>query len=149
MANKYYDPQKAHEYYEKHKKLKGRRSTKGFDDSQKAMWGYVKSELNTEKKQRNSAASAKAKEQRQNFTEQCKAKVAALREKLKGLSKEQKAAMKERVAAKIADIKAAFKEKKADVTANTKTEKANIKTDIDNKLDSAYESIKAKKAVKR
>ena len=51
-ANKYYDPVKAHEYYEKHKKLKGRRSTKGMTDSQKAMAGYVKDKLNTEKKQK-------------------------------------------------------------------------------------------------
>ena len=44
-ASKYYDPQKAKEYYEKHKKLKGRRSTKGFDDKQKASWLYGKNQI--------------------------------------------------------------------------------------------------------
>ncbi len=49
-ASKYYDPVKAHEYYEKHKKLKGRQSTKGMTNSQKEMATYVKDKLSAEKK---------------------------------------------------------------------------------------------------
>ena len=41
-ASKYYDLVKAHEYYEKHKKLKGQHSTKGMTNSQKEMAAYVK-----------------------------------------------------------------------------------------------------------
>ena len=48
-----YDPQKAHEYYERHKKLKGRRSTSGFSSQQKEMWSYAKDQLKTQKKTRN------------------------------------------------------------------------------------------------
>ena len=52
-----YDPQKAHEYYEKHKKLKGKRSktsTAGFSQRQKEASMYVKSQINSKKKSRNS-----------------------------------------------------------------------------------------------
>lgn len=45
-----YDPVKAHEYYEKHKKLKGRTSTKGFNQKQKEQAFYVKAQLTDEKK---------------------------------------------------------------------------------------------------
>ena len=50
MVNEYYDAEKAHEYYEKHKKLKGRHSTKGFSTRQKEMWMYGKAQLTNEKK---------------------------------------------------------------------------------------------------
>lgn len=49
-ASKYYDPVKAHEYYEEHKKLKGRKSTAGLNDDGKAAAKYVKDRLTTEKK---------------------------------------------------------------------------------------------------
>ena len=43
MANVNYDPKAAHEYYMKHRKLKGKKhSTKGFGDTQKEQWEYVK-----------------------------------------------------------------------------------------------------------
>ena len=51
-ASKYYDPVKAHEYYERTKKLKGRR-TSGMSDEQKKTWSYVKEGVITEKKQKN------------------------------------------------------------------------------------------------
>ncbi len=48
-ASKYYDLVKAHEYYEKHKKLKGQHSTTGMKNSQKEMAAYVKDKLSAEK----------------------------------------------------------------------------------------------------
>ena len=59
-ASKYYDPVKAHEYYEKHKKLKGRQSTKGMTNSQKEMAAYVKDKLSAEKKQKLESVTKKA-----------------------------------------------------------------------------------------
>ena len=57
MANVNYDPKAAHEYYMKHRKLKGRkRSTKGFDDTQKEQWAYAKEQLRTQRKQRNESS---------------------------------------------------------------------------------------------
>lgn len=50
-SSQYYDPAKAHEYYERTKKLKGR-STSGMSDEQKKTWNYVKEGITTEKKQK-------------------------------------------------------------------------------------------------
>lgn len=45
----YYDPVKAHEYYMKNRKLKGRKSTSGLNDTGKAASSYVKKQINTER----------------------------------------------------------------------------------------------------
>ena len=49
-ASPYYDPVKAHEYYMKHRELKGRNSTDGLNDEGKAAASYVKEQLTTERK---------------------------------------------------------------------------------------------------
>lgn len=48
-ASKYYDPQKAHEYYMQNRELKGRRKGRLNDDG-KAARAYVKERINSEKK---------------------------------------------------------------------------------------------------
>lgn len=44
-ASKYYDPNKAHEYYEKHKKLTGRRSNSGLNEEGKAAAEYMRKQV--------------------------------------------------------------------------------------------------------
>ena len=46
-SSQYYDPQKAHEYYMKHRKLKGRRT---LNEKGKAAKATVKTAMDTEKK---------------------------------------------------------------------------------------------------
>lgn len=48
-ASKYYDPIKAHEYYERTKELKGRRSTSNLNEEGKATAEYVKKQIDTER----------------------------------------------------------------------------------------------------
>jgi hypothetical protein len=62
-ASQYYDPQKAHEYYMKNRELKGRRSTKGWNEDKKQKWAYVKNQINTEKKNTKASITANAKAQ--------------------------------------------------------------------------------------
>lgn len=50
-ANPYYDPVKAHEYYMKHRKLKGR-STSGLNEEGRDAAYYVKQKLNAERKEK-------------------------------------------------------------------------------------------------
>lgn len=163
-ANKYYDPVKAHEYYEKHKKLKGRRSTKGMTDSQKAMAGYVKDKLNTEKKQKLQAVSdtakksrenvtSKAKQTREAFTRACSSRIAVLRKQLKSMSADERAFAKQKIEKQILNIRAEFSKKKTDVTGNAKNlrteinsgakaEKSNIRNDYYNKYTEALQDIR-------
>ena len=49
-ASPYYDPVKAHEYYEKHKHLKGRTSTSGLNEEGRAVAAHIKQNLDSEKK---------------------------------------------------------------------------------------------------
>ena len=51
-ASPYYDPQKAHEYYMDHRKLKGRRSTSGLNDEGKQVAEYVKTQIDAERDQK-------------------------------------------------------------------------------------------------
>lgn len=47
-ASKYYDPDKAHEYYEKTKKLKGRRSNAGLNEEGQAVAEYMRKQVDDE-----------------------------------------------------------------------------------------------------
>ena len=48
-ASEYYDPEKAHEYYMKHRQLKGR-SKGSLTDKGKEIWGYTESNIKAKKK---------------------------------------------------------------------------------------------------
>ena len=87
-ASKYYDPVKAHEYYMKNRKLKGRRSSKGMSQSQKEQWAYAKNQLSEEEKLEKQQASAEnmasRKEQKEAISSQAsfKKEVVSARSKI-------------------------------------------------------------------
>lgn len=128
-SSQYYDPAKAHEYYEKHKQLKGRKkaesdrkSTKGLNEKGKAAAAHVKETIAAEKK----AFMDKLKEQ-------TKEKIAALRDKLKHMSKEERKKYREKIREEIAkirsDYKAAKDKAKADFSEKYLKELDDIKKD--------------------
>lgn len=47
-SSKYYDPEKAHEYYEKTKRLKGRRSNQGLNEEGIAAAEYMRNQIDTQ-----------------------------------------------------------------------------------------------------
>lgn len=55
-ASENYDPVKAHEYYLRNRELKGRRSTKGFNQKQKEGWQYAQAQVRAGKKSKTEAA---------------------------------------------------------------------------------------------
>lgn len=140
-----YDPVKAHEYYEKHKQLKGRRSTKGFTETQKAQWAYVQEQIKQDKKQQNQQLTEGAKQVRKQLSDQAKDKIKRLREALKNMSNEQKAMMKEKVKGMISKIRENLKQSKTAITNATKAERQNIRDEAEKKKDEAYNKIKGGK----
>ena len=120
-ASKYYDPQKAHEYYEKHKQLKGKTSTSSLNEEGKKAAKYVKQKITEEKK----AAIEKHKEEMNK-------KIAALREKFNELPKADRKALRAEVTQA---IKALRDEHKA--------AKAKIKEYYDNKYNEELSKIKS------
>lgn len=141
-ANKYYDPVKAHEYYEKHKKLKGRTSTKGFSQNQKEMAAYVKNQLNEEKKQKIQGISRMAKSQRTKFTKECSAAVSKLRAVLKHMPAGKRSFAKRRIQEEIDKIREKFAGRKNEVNTSAKVEKSKVREDYNNKYAEALQDIR-------
>ena len=83
-ASPYYDPVYAHKYYEEHKKLKGRHSTSGLNDTGKAAASYVKSKIYEERDQK----IEKSKTDMQSEIDEINAQIEELRY-LSGAAKEQ------------------------------------------------------------
>ena len=162
-----YDPQKAHEYYEKHKKLKGRRSTKGFSQSQKERLAYAKYQLGEDKKQQISEISeqrkalaaevaATIKEKKAAATKQAQAQIQRIRNKLKAMrnaSPERKAQMRDMIAGAVASIRESAKQTRdqltaqgkaarEDLSAQAKSAKENVRQEYEKKVDEAYEKIR-------
>ena len=50
-ASPYYDPKKAHEYYERTKKLKGRKTGTSLNDAGKEAKTYVRTQINSKRDQ--------------------------------------------------------------------------------------------------
>lgn len=140
-----YDPQKAHEYYERHKKLKGRgkRSTKGFSKTQKAQWAYAKEQLKEEHREIGHNITEESKATRQELSDTAKSRIKALRESLKGMSKEERAEAKERITGLIDSIKERLRGDKADLTETTKGKREQESEDYEQRKDTAYKTIKA------
>lgn len=104
-ASKYYDPVKRHEYYMKHRQLKGRQqrqSTASLNEEGKIAAKEVKDALVAERK-----------EAYDKIKEEMNKKIEALRKKLKGMSPERRKREKESIKAEIKSLREEAKEKKA------------------------------------
>lgn len=93
-ASPYYDPVKAHEYYEAHKKLKGRKSTSGLNEEGRKAASYIKKQLSEEKKSKiqQESDSIKSEIERdraeiESHKTQMQSKISSLRAKLKSLGR--------------------------------------------------------------
>lgn len=159
-ADPNYDPKAAHEYYMKHRKLKGRRK-KGVQQSSgggpsgatniPASSNYELTDAAKESMRRtdrvstaglNDAGKAAAKNVKANLqaerkkkadviTARAKEMISALRESLKGMSKEEKAANKERIKQQIESIR-----------NDVKTAKESLKQEYDDKYVAELGKIK-------
>lgn len=106
-ASKYYDPVKRHEYYMKHRKLKGkqsRTSTAGLNEDGKIAAKEVKEGIKAEQK-----------EYLEKQKEVMNGQIKRLREQLKGLSKSERKARKEEFKQKIQALRDLYKDHKAKV----------------------------------
>ena len=145
-ASKYYDPQKAHEYYMRTRELKGRRTTKGLNEAGKMAAKYVHKQISEERREKTKDHGLKGqsniKQEREKIsaqnkeaTEQMTDKAKALRDSIKGLPKEQRAAKREQIIAQIAQMRAQNKQKREELQAYLKGEQ--VKTSEDHKKVSA------------
>lgn len=126
-SSPYYDPKKAHEYYEEHKQLKGRRSTSGLNEEGRQAASYVRNSINAEKKSKiethkrstdssiENARNVKDKtietlqKNRDSIMEQHRTKmqssIDSLQEKLSKMTPDQKAINKDSISKQIAELR--------------------------------------------
>ena len=164
MAKDYYDPIKAHEYYIKHRKLKGRHFTKGFSQTQREQWAYARNQLSEEHKEINKGLTESQKEniakvneakkaQKERLTKQAKAKINNIRNQIATLPPERaKLVMnslrnvRQNIQNELQRLKKGVDEQaKLDKTAikdKTKQSREQEKTDYQSRIDEAYKKIK-------
>ena len=173
-ASPYYDPVKAHEYYEAHKKLKGRKTTSNLNEEGRNIASYVKEQINKERDSKIDAHRSQtdsqiesAQSERDRKVEQHKnemnSAIEALRNQLKRMSPAHKRAHRDEIQADInalreenaemrAELSAEFKQTKVDLNAGHKTEKANLTAEYEEKylqeLDKLHADPKYKKVAK-
>lgn len=141
-ASEYYDPVKAHQYYEEHKKLKGRRpSTAGFNQSQKEAASYIKARINEEKKQEISKEKEKTKSDIKSYTHSIQTKVARLRILIESGAFNDDPQKRYEVVSKIKSIKAGVSKKIEELNNNLSSNVENIKLKYDSKYENEINNI--------
>lgn len=92
-ASPYYDPVKAHEYYEEHKKLKGNArkiNTGTLNESGKKASLYVKKQLDEEEKAKREETKNKTLDQIKSESKELKSNIESLRVRLKTMNPAQR-----------------------------------------------------------
>ena len=164
-ASPYYDPVKAHEYYIKHRELKGRASTAGLNDEGKAAASYVKEQLTTEHKSKVEANKEdttnqidKLREQKKSNIEAHKAAMQSQIDRLKASVDKQKnrdhitaniSVLREQNAAERERLNAEFQAQSKSIRTAQKETNENLKTEYDDKYLSELEKIKANPAFQK
>lgn len=142
-ASPYYDPQKAHEYYERTKKLKGRKSTSSLNDEGKAAAKQVKEALSTERQGRVEEHRVSTQQQIDAKKESIKSDIASLREKLSNMSMAEWNKNAERIQSEIAKLKEDIVTSREKLKEAHKTEKSRLKEEYDEKYISELDKIKS------
>ena len=170
-ASPYYDPVKAHEYYIKHRELKGRNSTAGLNDEGKAAASYVKEQLTTERKSKVESNKEDTTNQIDKLREQKKSNIEVhksamqsqidrLKAKLRSMSSADKQKNRDRIAANISvlleqnaaereRLNAEFQAQSKSLRIAQKETNENLKTEYDDKYLSELEKIKANPAFQK
>lgn len=136
-ASPYYDPVKAHEYYEEHKKLKGRSTSSDLDDKGQEIDTYVKKSITEERDAKLKTAgqnySSKMQEkskQHQNSVKQhakiLNERIDSLRRALKRMSPADRQEQAPKIKAIITKLRKQNDEKRSQLEARYKAESRSI-----------------------
>jgi hypothetical protein len=140
-ASKYYDPVKAHEYYEEHKQLKGRQKVTLTEEG-RAIAKNVKENMNAEKKSKIQASNENTKAITDSNAKHLKNKVASLNKFLQQLSKPEREAQKERIHNMISSLRARNKEARKNLMEKKKNTNESIRVDYKQRYATELEKIK-------
>ena len=157
-----YDPVKAHEYYEKHKKLKGRKkkstvSTKGWSQTQQEQLAYVQKQLQKQYKKNNEKskdqvsdrasveieeANMRRQQEKKECVKQAKAKIEELKRQYDNATPEQQEQMKKRISDAILNLRESTKEKLGKIGQAASDEGGRIRNKASKDIKKATEKNK-------
>ena len=142
-ASKYYDPVKAHEYYEEHKQLKGRKKSVSLTDEGKAIAKSVKETLDTSKKSDIERSNAATQQKKDSNAASLKHKIESLNKFLKQLSPKEREAQKERIQSQISSLRERNNRIREILTEKKNDTNKSIRDDYKQKYDAELEKIKS------
>lgn len=140
-ASKYYDPVKAHEYYEEHKQLKGRNKVTLTDEG-RAIAKSVKENMNKEKKETLKKSNESTKKVLDSNAAHLRNKVASLNKFLQQLSPAQREAQKERIQTMISSLRLRNETARKRLEEKKKNTNESIHSDYKQKYETELEKIK-------
>lgn len=162
-ASQYYDPVAAHEYYEQHKKLKGRRSSVQLNEEGRKAADYVKKKINeerdanlkTETEKHQSESEQRQKEKSSTLERHSKVmnqRIESLRNIIKRLPEDQKSTETPKMKAIISKLRDANNKKRQEIekkyaetsakaSQKSSDRRAEIQEDASDKYDIEYNKI--------
>ena len=116
-ASEYYDPVKAHEYYEEHKQLKGRKKKGTSEDTSSNDSSSTDSVASNGKSSSSKSKESSYEEEYERYHFQTQKKIAALQRRLGRLSKEARLLIADEIYAEIDKIREENMDKKYELKA--------------------------------
>lgn len=139
-SSQYYDPVKAHEYYEQHKKLKGR-TTSGLNETGRKAVDYVKAEINKERDSKISDEHSKYSKDLKAYTSRANSLVRSLKDKLKKMNKAQLKIFGPKILEQLNKLKMENEAKRSELLGKYKTEKEKITSEAESKYQNELSKI--------
>ena len=137
-----YDPVKAHEYYMKHRKLKGRHSTKGMSETQKKQWASAKQGLSEEHKAISKGITAHENARKDQAAIIAKFRIQQIRNRLEYVPKAKRAEFREKLGALIDNIRKDLSRSKRKLTKKAIAGRAAESVAYEGRKDQVYHQIK-------
>lgn len=139
-SSQYYDPVKAHEYYEQHKKLKGR-TTSGLNETGRKAADYVKTEINKERDSKISDEHSKYSKDLKAYTSRTNSLVRSLKDKLRKMNKAQRKIFGPKILEQLNKLKMENEAKRSELLGKYKTEKEKITSEAESKYQNELSKI--------
>lgn len=139
-SSPYYDPVKAHEYYEQHKKLNGR-TTSGLNETGRKAANYVKTEINKERDSRISDEHSKYSKDLKIYMSRANSLVRSLKDKLRKMNKAQRKIFGPKILEQLNKLKIENEAKRSELLGKYKTEKEKITSEAESKYQNELSKI--------
>lgn len=141
-ASKYYDPVKAHEYYERTKQLKGKQAkTPSLNEEGRAIYKNVKENMSKEKKNRIQNLDMRKKQYNETAAYDLKSKISSLKEYYGQLSEEAKKEEKDRITNMIKNLRKENSKSKLEFYRKDQFSRSKISDEYTNKAQEEYNKI--------